>query len=113
MSEYLERELKALRKEVNENGVRLNLAHGWIQVLREGYDALLHWGVNFKSLKEYGAGYPTYNGTSGQDSVDKLPIGQAQEVYIHWFRRVTNAIRAAVRRKQFKVHDNPPTDSIN
>lgn len=120
MSERLERELEMLRKEVpalrqelEENGIRLTLAHGWIQVLREAYDALLHWGINFKALKEYGDGYPSFNGTSEQDHVDKLPISKAQRVYVDWFRKVTNAIKASVRRKQWKVHDNPPTDTTH
>ena len=103
-NDHLEREVEALRKEVQENGVRLNLAQGWIEVLRQAYDALLHWGVNFKSLKEYEGGYP--------EGAEKLPISQAQVVYSKWFMRLRHSIEAMVRRRQFKVHENPPTDTL-
>ncbi len=56
--EKLEKELAALRDEVSQQGVRLTLAQGWVNLLTKAYDALLHDGVNYRDLKEYKDEYP-------------------------------------------------------
>lgn len=109
---FIEQELTALRKEVQHQGIRLNLAEAWLGLYQLGYDALRSWGVDFKKLKEFGDGYPGFKSKT-KDSVDKLPASLAQTVYINWIRRIENAIEAAVRRKQFRVHENPPSDEIH
>lgn len=108
--EYMERELAALRKEVDEMGIRFTLAEAWIALYRLAYDALRSWSIDFMKLPEYGLGYPAFN-SNKVDAVDKLPLSQARNVYIEWINKVSTGIRAAVRRKQFKVHDNTPTDT--
>ena len=94
--ERAERELASLRKEVNAHGIRLTLAQLWIGLYSRAYDALLHYGVNFKDLREYEE-YP--------DDAEKLPIGQGRTEITHWIKKVENAIKAAVRRKGFKLVD--------
>lgn len=97
-----EAELAALRKEVHENGIRLTLAHGWVSLLHKAYDALLSWGINFKTIPEYKRGYP--------DDADGLPLTAARAAYFKWMSAVESGISAAVRRKQFKLHENDDPD---
>lgn len=95
--ERAERELANLRKEVNVQGIRLTLAQLWIGLYSKAYDSLLHYGVNFKDLREYKEDYP--------DGAEKLPINQGRTEISHWIKKVENAIKAAVRRKGFKLVD--------
>jgi len=94
--EYLQKELKSLREEVHQQGIRLVLAEAWVRLYQKAYDALLHFGVNFKGLKEYTKNFP--------HEAHKLPISQARNVIIAWMQRMEGGIEAAVRRKQLKVH---------
>lgn len=93
--ERLSKELAELRKEVNLQGVRLTLAQAWINLYTRGYDALLHYGVNFKDLREYKDEFPN-------DAMD-MPVTQARNVFVTWMGRLESAIHAAVRRKGFKL----------
>lgn len=101
MSERLQRELEEVRKEVNTLGVRLTLAQAWVGFLNFAYDALLHHGVNYRTLKEYA------NSTE-LDDAQKLPITAARDKIVSWLGRLQSAISATVRRKQFKVHQHDP-----
>lgn len=96
--DLIQKELTDLRTEVHQQGIRLVLAEAWLRLYGKAYDALLHYGVNFKSLK-----------TWKRRPVDayKLPLSQARNVLIDFMKRVENDIAAAIRRKQFKIHDNP------
>lgn len=100
MSERLEKELQAVRKDVEELGVRLTLAQAWVGFLNFAYDALLHHGVNYRSLKEY-------KNSTELDDAQKLPLSKARDTITMWLGRLQSAIHAATRRKQFKVHENP------
>ena len=99
MSERLEKELKAVRKDVEELGVRLTLAQAWVGFLNFAYDALLHHGVNYRSIKEYAQ-------STELDDAQKLPLSKARDKITLWLGRLQSAIHAAVRRKNFKVHTN-------
>lgn len=96
----IEKELSAVRKDLNILGVRLTLAQAWIDFLHTAYDALLHHGINYRTLKEYA------NSTE-LDDAQKLPITAARDKIIHWLRRIESGVHAAVRRKSLKVHENP------
>lgn len=99
MSDKIQNELAALRKEVHAQGIRLTLAQGWINLYVRAYDALLHYGINFKTLREYKEKYP--------HGAENLPLSQSRDKYVSWFGRIESAISAAIRRKGFKVHENP------
>lgn len=99
MQDKLQRELDEVRKDVNTLGVRLTLAQAWVGFLNFAYDALLHHGVNYRSLKEYA------NSTE-LDDAQKLPLTQARDRIVHWLDRLQSAINATVRRKSFKVHEH-------
>jgi hypothetical protein len=101
VSERLQKEIAEVRKEVEQLGVRLTLAQAWVGFLHFAYDALLHHGVNYRTLKEYA------NSTE-LDDAQKLPLTAARDKIILWLGRLQSAIHAATRRKQFKVFDNPP-----
>lgn len=101
MTEKLQKELDAIRKEVHIQGVRLTLAQAWVAFLHKAYDALLFHGVNYRTLKDYA------NSTE-LDDANKLPITQARDKIVMWLRRLENSISAAVRRKNFKVHEHDP-----
>lgn len=100
MSDRLEKELRAVRKDVEELGVRLTLAQAWVGFLNFAYDALLHHGVNYRTLKEYSQ-------STELDDAQKLPLSKARDKITMWLGKLQSAIHATVRRKQFKVHDNP------
>jgi hypothetical protein len=93
--------LDSLRKENRLQAVKLNILYAFIGVLRRGYDALLHHGVNYQSLPEYKMDRPL-------DDMRGKALSAAQSDAITWLGRLESAIAAAIRRKQFKVHDNPP-----
>jgi len=93
----LAKEVKALRQEVNEQGVRLTLAQAWIKLYQYAYDALLHYGVNYRSLKEFG------ENTLVEEAM-QMPITAGRNKIVEYLGKLQNAIRAAVNRKQFKVH---------
>lgn len=101
MEDRLKKELADIRRDVNTLEVRLTLAHAWVGFLNFAYDALLHHGINYRSLKEYA------NSTE-LDDANKLPVTAARNKITEWLDRLKSAIHAATRRKQFVVHDNPP-----
>lgn len=103
--ELYDRELESLRKEVDQQGIRLTLAEAWIGFYRRAYSALKSYGIDFYKLKEYTQGYKGFG--PGTDEVDKLPASQARDIYIAWIERMTNGLSAAIRRKNFTVHENP------
>lgn len=95
--ESLAKETRELRKQVNQQEIRLTLAQAWIGLYQYAYDALLHYGVNFRSLKEFA-------NTSILDEALQMPLSEARQRIVEYLGTLRNAIRAAVNRKQFKVH---------
>ncbi|WP_111817257.1 hypothetical protein [Agrobacterium sp. CFBP2214] len=93
--ERLSGEVAKLRKELNTQGVRLTLAQMWIDLYTFGYDALLHYGVNFRDLPEYKESIP--------DDAMHLPVSEARNTIAGWMGRLKSAINAAVRRKGFRL----------
>lgn len=83
---------------------RLTMAKALAQLWSHAYDALLHHGVNFKSLPEWKDPEPL-------DAIGKLPFHRGAQEYVSWMGRVQNAITAAVRRKGFKVVGNKKEDT--
>lgn len=101
MSEKLQKELNAVRQEVHTLGTRLTLAQAWVGFLNFAYDALLHHGINYRSLKEY-------KNSTELDDAQKLPVTAARDKIVTWLGRLQSAISAAARRKAFKVHEHDP-----
>lgn len=97
--DLLKREVAALREQVNAQEIRLTLAQAWINFYQYAYDALMHHGVNFKVLREY-------RDSTVLDDAQDMPLTEARNVITEYLGKVRNAIRAAVRRKGFKVHHN-------
>jgi hypothetical protein len=95
--DHLKSEVDGLRRQVNEQEVRLTLAQAWVNFLRFAYDALLHHEVNYKILKEV-------KDTRTLDEAEDLPVTAARNVIAEYLGRCQNAIKAAIRRKNFKVH---------
>lgn len=95
--ERLRADVDQLRKQVDQQEIRLTLAQAWIGLYQYAYDALLHYGVNFRSLKEFAD-------TSVLDEALQMPLSQARNKIVEYLGGLKNAIRAAVNRKQFKVH---------
>lgn len=93
--------IERLERENREQAVKLNILYAFIEMLRKGYDALLHHGVNYQNLPEYKRDKPL-------DHMQGRPLKEAQAEAISWIGRVQSGIAAAIRRKQFQVHDNPP-----
>ena len=96
--EQLTKEVASLREQVEEQGIRLTLAQAWQGLMLKAYDALLNYGVNYRSLPEY------EQDQTLDESMD-LPISKARNNIIGWLGRLENAISAAVRRKTFRLVD--------
>jgi hypothetical protein len=94
--------LADVRKEVEKQGIMITLLKGWVDLYRAGYGALQSYGIDFMKLKEYEKEYP--------DGADDLPLMQARSTYSKWFGRMHGAIAAAIRRKQWRVHENTKGD---
>jgi hypothetical protein len=95
-NEKLHRELGEVRKELHVMGVRITLAQAWIGFLHFAYDALLHHGVNYRTLKEYAD-------SKELDDAQKMPVTEGRDKIVTWLGRLQSAINAAVRRKAFKL----------
>lgn len=78
--------------------VRLSLAQAALRLWEHAYDALLHHGVNFRTL-------PEYHDTTYLDAARKGSVTEGQSNILRWIERLTSGIHAAVRRKAFKVTD--------
>lgn len=75
--------------------LRLSLAHAFIKMLRQAYDALRYHGVDYQTL-------PTFKNADALDEADKLPLEQGRRHMLGWLERVQHDITAAVRRKQMR-----------
>ena len=95
-----------LSKDNRELKTKLTILYAFIDLLRRGYDALLHFGVNYQSLPEYKRDAPL-------DRLEGKPLDQARNEAVSWIGGVISGIDAAVRRKQFKVHENKRPDPNN
>lgn len=90
-----------LREQLKEATGRLTMAKAFAKLLMKAFDALLHHGVNYKSLPEWQA----Y--TDHLDEIAKLPFHRGVQEHISLMGRIGNAIDAAVRRKGFHVVPAP------
>lgn len=81
---------------------RLLAARGYGQMMDQAYDALLHHNVNYRNL-------PEFKDQRLVEEAAKLPPPRSADRYLLWMERLTNAIRAAVRRAGFKRIDNDVT----
>lgn len=89
--------IAALREENQNLGIRLSLSRAFVGVMQAGYNALLHYGVNFQDL-------PEYRDDKLLDEADEAAdLKQGRSKYMQWIIRVEHAIAAAVRRKQWRV----------
>jgi hypothetical protein len=82
---------------------RLMAYQTFSKVLLTAYDALLNWGVNFKSL-------PEWQDMGDLDEAVKLKPDKGAEKTTGWLIRLEHAIQAAVRRKQFSLTNKPKKD---
>ena len=85
---------------------RLMACQALAQFFLKAYDALLHYGVNFKTL-------PEWKDQRDLDAARKLKPNAAKTVIIGYFGRLESALSAAVRRTQFRLQNggrvDPPT----
>lgn len=65
------------------------------QMMTEAFDALLHHSVNYRDI-------PEYRDQTLLDEASRVPLTRGVDKYMAWIGKVTNGIRAAVRRKSFK-----------
>ncbi len=74
---------------------RLQAAQASIQAFLKGFDALLHHGVNMKSLKEW-------QDTTLLEEAAKLKPRNALPKMIEWTSRLEKSIAASIKRKAFR-----------
>ena len=99
-------QLVELREDLRVMGIRITLAQAWLDLIHFAYDALLHYGVNYKDL-------PEYKNTDAVDAAQKMPISKGRDIILHWLSRAKSGINAAIRRKQLKVHHNEDKDTLH
>lgn len=92
----LKEDLEQVKKSLNILEVRVTLAQLWVGLYTKAYDALLHYGVNFREL-------PEYKDDTTIDEVQDLPITQARNRLTGWIGKVHNGIEAAIKRKGFHI----------
>lgn len=83
---------------VKENrllNLRLQLSQAFFGLLEQGFDALLHHGVNYRLL-------PSYSDKAVLDEANRVGLEEGRTLVLTWIERVRNDIAAAVRRKGFK-----------
>lgn len=82
---------------------RLMSAQAMGHFLLYAYDMLRSYGVDFKKL-------PEWNDQTELEEAAKLKPHAGLPRNIGWIQRLENALRAAVRRKQFKLYDRTKED---
>lgn len=98
----LKDEVDYVKEDREDLVARLTSAQAFGNFLLKAYDALLHYGINYKLLPEW------VNGNATLDDARKLKPHAAQWTIINWIVTMENALKAAIRRKQFVLHDNKP-----
>lgn len=96
-TQRLRAEVEELRKDQEVQNIRIYLAQEFLNFYRWAYDCLLHYGVNFKQVKEYDEDFIL-------DEAADMPIARARNRIVEYLHRLRSGVRAAVRRKNFKVH---------
>lgn len=83
---------------------RIMSAQAMGRFLLSGYHALRSYGVDFMKL-------PEWLDQSPLEEAARLKPHAAQWAILNYFTRLENALKAAIRRKGFKVHlGKPPED---
>lgn len=71
----------------------------YAQMMDVAYAALLHHGVNYRTLRNY-------KRRTLLTAAAKQPLHIGQPAYIKWCGAMESDIRAAIRRKNLEVHTN-------
>jgi hypothetical protein len=96
-TQKLRAEVEELRKDQEVLNIRIYLAQQFLLFYRWAYDVLLAYGVNFKDVKEYDEDFVL-------DEAADMPIAKARNRIVEYLNRLKSGVRAAARRKNFKVH---------
>lgn len=83
---------------VKENrllNLRLQLMQALFGLYEQGYDALLHHSVNYRTL-------PSWASSTAVNDANEMGWEAGRTHVLTWIERVRNDITAAVRRKSFK-----------
>jgi len=83
---------------------RLMHAQAFGQFVLKAYNALRSYGVDFMKL-------PEWQDQTELEEAARLKPHAAQPKIIDYFVRLDHALRAAIRRKQFKVFTKDPDDN--
>lgn len=75
---------------------RLLMAQEFVLLLLHAYDAQLYHGVNYRTLREY-------KDHRMLDKAATVSFDRGVSLYVDWLRRLSNAITAAVNRKQLRL----------
>lgn len=82
---------------------RLMAAQSFAQLLLKAFDALVTFGVNFKTL-------PEWSDMTTLERAAKMRPVTGTPLIIGWFSKLDSALDAAVRRKQFRLMSSNPRD---
>lgn len=74
---------------------RLTMLQAFGHMMHEAFDAMLHHSVNYRDI-------PEYRDQTLLEEASKVPLTRGVDKYLAWIGKVTNGIRAAVRRKSFR-----------
>ena len=92
----LQEEVTDLRKTMVRDRIRLSMFERWVDFWQRAYEALLHHGVNFRTLKEY-------RDTEILDKAAAMPPEQGRNLVVRYINNLISAVDAAARRKQLKL----------
>lgn len=97
----LKDEVDYVKEDRQDLVARLMGAQAMGHFLLNAYSALKSYGVDFMKL-------PEWQDQTELEEAAKLKPHAAQWKVLNYMTRLENALRAAIRRRQFKVHDNKP-----
>lgn len=84
-----------LTDENNMLSIRLSIASAFMSLWIKAYDALLHHGINVRSLKEY-------RDSALLDAALRGDLETGQSGILEWIKRVEHGVSASIKRKAFK-----------
>ncbi|MDG4856412.1 hypothetical protein [Mesorhizobium sp. WSM4982] len=92
-------EIDYIKLEKEDLVARLMGAQMLTRFVLRGYSAQVSYGVNFMDL-------PEWKDMAALEEAYKLRPYAAQWKVVAWMERLDNALSAAIRRKQFKLHQH-------
>lgn len=95
MFDFFQDDPKAPAAPAEVTAARMTMAQSFGSMMLKAYDALLHYGVNFRDGS-------AYKDETLLDDAKKAPLARSVQLYVKWMANIESDIRALIARKSFK-----------